>query len=217
MFEESTKSLLASISHFRMSIRFVVKAYRIAIISKRRAVCRSLKSFFSCLLLWRQFRYRREAFQCFTGKPILLILVDVSVGREKHDNKHKSIAIYRCIKQAHKVLTFVDSWLDRLITCSRASVNSRLSRRTSLAWRCSSVVEPYIDDPPDINEIWLPCAVVKIHFYCRQKLVSIALLTVVILLLIHQTMVCVGWRKQARKTAWGGWCRLTPRHWAAHW
>jgi len=55
------------------------------------------------------------------------------------------------------LLTFVDNWLDKLITCSRASVNSRFKRRTSFACRCSSVVEPYIEEPPDMSDIWLPC------------------------------------------------------------
>lgn len=42
------------------------------------------------------------------------------------------------------------------MTCSRASHNSRLRRRTSFACR-SSVVDPYNDEPPDSNEAALPC------------------------------------------------------------
>lgn len=65
------------------------------------------------------------------------------------------------------LLTFDDNWLDKLITCSRASHNSRFNRRTSLAWRSS--VEPYNDEPPDINDAALPCTVFfKLRKKCKQ-------------------------------------------------
>lgn len=62
---------------------------------------------------------------------------------------------YSKIKYNRAVLTLDDNWLDKLITCSRASHNSRFRRRTSFAWRSS--VEPYNDEPPDINDAALPC------------------------------------------------------------
>lgn len=55
------------------------------------------------------------------------------------------------------LLTFVDNWLDRLCTWSRASPNSRFKRRTS--WACRSSDEPYIDEPPDTNDAALPCTI----------------------------------------------------------
>lgn len=57
------------------------------------------------------------------------------------------------------LLTFDDNWLDKLNTCSRASTSSRFKRRISLVWRSSAWLEPYNDDPPDINDAALPCTV----------------------------------------------------------
>lgn len=80
---------------------------------------------------------------------------------ENRDEKWKTSTIYLTYTYKYKiykinVLTLVESWLDRLMTCSRASHNSRLRRRTSAAWR-SSAVDPYNDEPPDSNEAALPC------------------------------------------------------------
>ena len=93
----------------------------------------------------------------------LILLVHVRQQQQRHN---KSIWIIYLLKGKNncQVLTFVDSWLDKLITCSRASVNSRFNRRTSFACRCSSVIDPYIDEPPDMSDIWLPWAVVKKFF-----------------------------------------------------
>lgn len=103
------------------------------------------------------------------------------------------------------------------MTCSRASVNSRLSRRTSFAWRCSSVVEPYIDDPPDISEIWLPWAdtnkIISVIQWQSFKLQF----TFVILLLINKPVVRKRWRKKPREATWRWWCWLTPGYRSAYW
>lgn len=63
------------------------------------------------------------------------------------------------VKRVCIVLTLVDNWLDRLCTWSRASPSSRFKRRTSMA--CRSSVDPYIDEPPDTNDVALPCATVS--------------------------------------------------------
>lgn len=61
---------------------------------------------------------------------------------------------FLCKLKKRVLLTFVDNWVDKLITCSRASFNSRFKRRTS--FNCLSSVEPYNDEPPDSNDAALP-------------------------------------------------------------
>lgn len=117
-------------------------------------------------------------------------------------------------------LTLVESWLERLITWSRASCSSRLRRRTSLACLCSSVVEPYIDDPPDINEIWLPWTIRRVSEHQETSINSSH--TFIILLRVSQPMTWImSWWKQtseaSRRWCWACW--LTPRNSASrtHW
>lgn len=54
------------------------------------------------------------------------------------------------------ILTLFVTWLDKLKTCSRYSLNWRLRCRISFAWRSSA--ELYSDDPPDSNDAALPWA-----------------------------------------------------------
>lgn len=107
------------------------------------------------------------------------------------------------------VLTLVESWLERLIAWSRASINSRFKRLTSFAWRCSSVVEPYIDETPDINEIWLPWATEKRDDKCHKKIgrhkITICKITFIIFLRICKPMICVWWWMKANKTTCWWW------------
>lgn len=78
----------------------------------------------------------------------------------QQQQQQQSIMLIRVITEDDKKnqltlrLTFVESWLDRLKICSRASISSRLRRRTSWPWRSSA--EPYIDEPPDKSDAWLP-------------------------------------------------------------
>lgn len=127
-------------------------------------------------------------------------------------NKSRELLLKQLKSNSSQVLTLVDNWLDKLMTCSRASVNSRFSLRTSFAWRCSSVVDPYIDDPPDMSEIWLPCAVGERNGNWFWFILMTSMFTVVILLLIDEPMIRVCWWKKPSETTRGWGCWLTPRH-----
>lgn len=56
----------------------------------------------------------------------------------------------------YSLLTLFVTWLDKLITCSRASFSCRFKCRISFAWRSSA--ELYSDEPPESNDAALPWA-----------------------------------------------------------
>lgn len=66
-----------------------------------------------------------------------------------------TLSLILTLNYSQNVLTFVDSWLDKLITWSLASDNSLFNRRTSFA--CRSSAEPYRELPPDSKDAALPC------------------------------------------------------------
>lgn len=105
-----------------------------------------------------------------TNKKITWTYVYISFNFERNNVIMTTSILYFGVSLKYFnrfLLTFDDSWLDKLITCSRASHNSRFKRRTSLTWRSSA--EPYNDEPPDINDAALPCTVSNMRKKEKKK------------------------------------------------